>query len=305
VRDDASHDPIPFVSLTLSSDPFASGGTDFDGHYRIEHLAFPFPGDQPVPVTVSANPPFFVGYWPGSGSGSIPPNGTATVNLDLLKVCTGATVFGTVVNGVTLQPIEFASVSVRSPDGRLTSVSTDDGGAFRLTDLRVGTNNSPLRVIVEASAPGFETAQRQVTIFCGASIEVNFGRPTNTGTIQGRVTGSAGGGLADVFIGLLDFAPDSPFVDTTSTDANGFYALQNVPLGPNGADRAWNVVADAGAAGAQTKSGTVRANNPTTLDFVLSSAPPTSTTTPTSTPTATASLTPTATASLTPTRRRA
>ena len=52
-------------------------------------------------------------YWPGSSAGNILANQNATVDIDLIRVCTGATIVGTVINAVSLQPIEHAAVYAR------------------------------------------------------------------------------------------------------------------------------------------------------------------------------------------------
>jgi hypothetical protein len=104
---------------------------DADGHFVFDQQQLPFPGNQPRPVTVTANPPDFRAYWPGSATGSIVANQTSILDVDLVPVCTGVTISGSVVNAVTLQPIAGASIDVMGVDGAIVSSTlTDVSGGF-------------------------------------------------------------------------------------------------------------------------------------------------------------------------------
>ena len=76
------------------------------------------------------------------------------------------------LNAFTFEPIPGAQVS-----GGGASVQTDATGAFLLENIRMGTNNNPWLVNVTASAEGFLTQTKAVTVFCGAAITLDFGRP--------------------------------------------------------------------------------------------------------------------------------
>ena len=136
----------------------------------------------------------------------------------------------------------------------------------------MGTNNNPWLVNVTASAEGFLTQTKAVTVFCGAAITLDFGRPeTAEGTIVGTVTSSrTGQPLPDVFIG-------SEFGASDTTDQFGRYRLPGAPLGEGGADREWLVTAVYPEAPSQTKPVIVRASVEVTLDFafdVATNSPP-------------------------------
>ncbi len=176
---------------------------------------------------------------------------TNIVNLAPIKVCTGATIVGNVVNAINQQPITNATVFVSG----FPSKTTDTNGNFILTNITVGNLNSPIQVTVNASAPGFNPQSHNVTIFCNATITTEFGAPqTAFGTIQGLVTNFVTGApLAGAFIG-------SEFGEATTTDTNGFYVLSQAPLGANNSSRTWTVTAIPTNFQAQTLSVTVSSN---------------------------------------------
>src|SRR5262249_32550180 len=203
VRDAASRETIPFANVSMNPPSIpASVITDLDGHYLLDAQALPFPGTQPLAVAVTASPPLFSGYWPGTASGFLNADQTSTLDVDVIKVCTSATIVGTVVNAITGAPIAGATVSMSSPQQTFSTL-TDASGAFTLSQVTVGTNNSPQAVQLTASAPGFLPQQQTVTVFCGATINVDFGQPsTVSGSIRGHVTNlDTGSPLANVFVG--------------------------------------------------------------------------------------------------------
>jgi carboxypeptidase family protein len=293
VRDAATQQPLPFAQVSIPS-LFLFGNAGSDGTYRINHIPLPFPGNQPLSVTVNAatgTPD----YWQASTSASVVANQIAPADINLIRVCTGATIFGTVVNALNHDPIPLASVEALGTDGNIVAaVLTDAGGNFTLTNVRVGTNNVPTSVLVRASKdPDFIAQTQSVTVFCGANIRVDFGKPTNFGgTIQGHVTNvDAGLPMAGVFIG-------SSFGGPASTDTTGSYTLTNVPFGT------WDITAAPDGFTSITQTVSVSSTSPVTLDFGFrSQATPTSTPTPspTATDTPTASPTATQTPTVTPT----
>jgi uncharacterized protein YkwD/plastocyanin len=298
VRDAASRQVLPFIGVSIDA-LFLFGNAGSDGTYRIDRIPLPFPGNQPLPVTINASSGT-PNYWPGSGTGSVVANQTTTVDINLIQVCTGATIYGTVVNALTQQPISLASVAARGVDGVIVAGAlTDATGAFTLTNVRVGTNNVPTADTVEASAPGFLPQSQSVTVFCGANIRVDFGQPSSQfGSIQGHVTNlDSGLPMANVFVG-------SGFGGSATTDSTGSYTLVNVPLGANGAARSWDITATPDGFAAQTRTVNVTAGAAVVLDFGFHSqatSTPTPTPTSTETPSPTATATSTATVTLTPT----
>jgi alpha-tubulin suppressor-like RCC1 family protein/uncharacterized protein YkwD/thiol-disulfide isomerase/thioredoxin/plastocyanin/uncharacterized membrane protein YphA (DoxX/SURF4 family) len=249
VTDITSRQPIASASVGLPGTlPTAS-----DGKYQT----------PPLELSPNNQPRYFIfqttatGYWPKVSEATIIADQTTTVDVELIPICQGATILGKVVNAVTLQPIEGATVSAGNK-----STATDKNGFYRLDDLTVGTSNSPIQLVVSASAPGFYPQSKTVSIFCGAIITLDFGKPeTAWGIIIGTVTSSrTGGPLAGVFIG-------SGFGAATTTDRSGNYRLDRAPLGDNNADRTWQVTAIYASEPSQTKDITVKSNQEVRLDF--------------------------------------
>jgi alpha-tubulin suppressor-like RCC1 family protein len=249
VRDAASQQPIAGASVDLPG----TLPTAADGKYQTGMLEL-WEGNQPRQFIFPTTAP---GYWPKSSEATISADQTTTVDVELIKICQGATIVGNVVNAVSLQPIEGATVSAGGK-----STATDKDGFFRLLDLTVGNFNSPIQLVVSASAPGFYSQSKVVSLFCGANITLDFGRPeTAWGTIIGTVTSSRSGGpLPGVFIG-------SGFGASATSDKYGYYRLDKAPLGPDNADRIWQVTAIYPEAPSQTGNVTAKANQEARLDF--------------------------------------
>lgn len=257
VLDSATHLPVAKVNLyAAGTGPFVTGP---DGRYNTGPLALNYP-NQATLASVSASA---TGYWPAGTNTTITDGTTNLVDIDLIKVCTSATIVGNVVNATTQQPITNATVSVG-----YEYVQTDAGGNFVLTNITVGNNNSPIQTTVTATAPGFNPQSHTLTIFCDATIITEFGTPQVAfGAIEGYVTNALTGlPLTNVFIG-------SGFGQATSTDTNGYYRLDQAPLGANGASRVWTVTAIPTDFPAQTKSVAVSSNTVSRLDFGFGQAP--------------------------------
>ncbi len=267
LRDAVTHQPVEGANVSGIG---VTAPTGADGHFQSGPLGL-LSGNQPA--TGYSYTASRLGYWNKQVFGIVVRADETTIaDVDLLPVCPGATIVGTVVNAATGEPLEAVRVTFNGGN----QVFTDANGNFAVQNIKVGTNNSPLNVSVQASKTGFVTQTKVVTIFCSASIVVNFGQ-TNTavGTIQGTVTDATTGQLMQgVFIG-------SEFGGSATTNSQGQYTLTNVPLGPNNSDRQWDITAvPPGAPPAfppQTRPVTAIANQVSILDFEFSSdtnAPP-------------------------------
>ncbi len=252
IRDSETHLPINGASGYFVS------STGPDGRYATRPLLLNY-GQESARFSPGVTA---AGYWDGQLTSVIAAGQTNLVDLELLRVCTGATIVGSVVNALNQQPISGATVRT---DQR--STLTDANGNFVLTNLTVGTSNSPIQTTVIASAPGFNSQTRTVTIFCGATIVSEFGQPpTQFGSLEGWVTNSlTGQPLASVFIG-------SEFGGATTTDPQGHYTLSQAPLSVNGADRTWRITAMPTGFSAQTKPVVVTSNAVARLDFDFGAA---------------------------------
>lgn len=203
------------------------------------------------------------GYWPQSKSTTIRADETATLEYELQPECEPAKVVGTVVNADTGEPIENAQVS----GGSSSPAYTDATGRFEITAIKPSTANNPRQVWLTASAGGFYSQTKEITIFCGAQITVEFGsRTSKTSTIVGTVTdGDTGEPLADAFVG-------TNFGATAKTDAAGHYSIPNVPLGDLDSDREWTVMTHPPGYKPKTKTVVVSAEQEVRLDFTFTTA---------------------------------
>jgi uncharacterized repeat protein (TIGR01451 family) len=263
VLNSATGQPVPGVYVSLTNGVTGANGQFASGPLQLTT------GNAPTYVSFYAEE---TGYWTSYTNTTITNGVTNIVNIELIQVCTGATIVGNVVNALTQQPITNATITVSS---QYEFASTDTNGNFILTNITVGNNNSPIETTLTATAPGFNPQSKTLTIFCDATISTEFGAPeTAFGAIDGYVTNAVTGqALSNVFIG-------SGFGDATSTDTNGYYLLNQAPLGANGSNRTWTVTAGPVTIGAitypaQTKSVLVSSNMTNLLSFGFGQPPTT------------------------------
>lgn len=234
--------------------------TAADGSYSLPGL-FLGDDDSPREVTVSADfgylPFGSEPYWPTRATTTL-VEGENSLDLQMLRVCDGATVRGVVLNAATLEPLEGVLVRANA-----RTDTTDAEGRYEITDIRVDTDNQPRTIAITASKEGFDTARAEVTGFCEAEIIVDFGQPPGGfGSVGGTVTDAeTGDPLPDVFVG-------SSWGDSTTTAADGTYLLDRAPLTSDGGPREWTITA---ASGAQrlSKPVTVSADEQAVADFAF------------------------------------
>jgi hypothetical protein len=171
VRDEITHASIAGAAVSCSG---GGGVADQNGGYDTGQT---LPPDYPNAATSTSCRFLADGYWYRDVSTTIRAGETTQLDVDLLPVC-HATISGTVVDAVTLRPIQGASVA-----GGGVSATTGADGGYRLDNVTVGYNNSPLDVGVTAAAPGYFTQTKTVTVFCGGTIVLDFGR-VSTGRIR-------------------------------------------------------------------------------------------------------------------------
>jgi uncharacterized protein YkwD/plastocyanin len=236
--------------------PVTNTESGTDGTFRFDNIDLS-DGNTPRQVGVIATLP---GYWQGSQTATISADQDATANVTMLRKCAPVTIEGTVFNAATGAPLDDVLVSDFGG-----SVFSDASGHFTLPPEEP-PNNNPLGDIVSASKPGFFTANRSVTVFCGAHLIVDFGDDaTGLGTVHGKVTrASDGSPLAGVSVG-------GDWGKLTTTAADGTYSFTNVPIGGEPGN-GWPVHVQApigsGLADA-TKSVIVSAGADSALDFQL------------------------------------
>jgi uncharacterized repeat protein (TIGR01451 family) len=258
VRDSATTLPIPGAYVY----PF--GYTDTNGHYASGLLQLSS-GNVPTYESFYASAS---GYWTTPYTNTTITQGhTNLVDISMIKVCSGATIVGNVVDALTQKPITNATVSVSGYNVNRSDM-TDTNGSFILTNITVGNDNSPFSSTLTASAPGYNSQTKTVTIFCDATITTEFGVPqTVFGGIDGYVTNVLTGlPLTNVFVG-------TGFGAGTYTDTNGYYSFSQVPLGANGASRVWSVTATPSGFPQKTESVSVISNTVSRLDFGFGQPP--------------------------------
>jgi len=257
VLDSATGLPVSGVYVSVAG----ASVTGADGHYASTPISLNF-DNAPTYYNFFASE---TGYWTTYTNTTLTNNLTNVVNIELIKVCTGATIIGNVVNALTQQPITNATITL---SGQYQAAMTDTNGNFILTNITVGNNNSPIETTLTATAPGFNPQTKTVTIFCDAVISTEFGAPeTVFGAIDGYVTNVlTGQPLTNVFIG-------SEFGEAATTDTNGYYILSQAPLGALGSSRTWTVTAIPNGFPPQTKSVVVSSNVVSRLDFGFGQPP--------------------------------
>ncbi len=217
--------------------------------------------NAPLEGAVSFSAP---GYWPAQVSATFEADKETIADLELIPICQGATIRGRVVDATNQEPLEGAAVAVVGNSSDLTGPD----GRYEITDVDVGTNNSPISVQVIASKDGYFSQSKTITVFCGASISINFGPPPPSGALEGFVTNRlTGDPIPDVLI-------VGEFGEETRTDADGHYFFEEVPVNDDGSPKTWNVTALPSGFTLQTKPVTVRANETARLDFEFGAGQP-------------------------------
>ena len=224
---------------------------------NIELATYPtYNSDRNLSLTASAP-----GYWQQTKATVIKAGQTSTIQYQLQPECAPARISGTVVNAENGNPIHNATVS-----GGGASVGTNEQGKFLIEGIKPSDGNNPRKVWLTASAGGFYSQSKEITIFCGASITVDFARTSKTGTIHGTVTdGDTGEKLAGAFVG-------TEFGATATTDAAGNYRIEKVPLGDLNSDREWKVNVKPAGYKAKTQTVVASADTDKQLDFTFNQA---------------------------------
>jgi len=276
VTDIATGEPLAdaFVSWRSVRGSRGSMLTDEFGRYRTGDLDLRY-DNQPESYTMEARRGRLLdddgnvtqdGYYGESRNVVASADTETTADYQLVRICDGARITGTVVNAETGEPLSEATVRVSgdTDDGR---VLTDQSGFFELTGVRPDTGNEPGTVVVTASKFGFVTAEKTIDVWCGASLFVPFGEvPGGFGSVIGTVTDDTGAPLEGVVVG-------GQWGAVATTAADGTYELTGAPLSPEGTAREWDVSAVRGEQG-QTEPVLFRPGDPAVRDFVFPSNRP-------------------------------
>jgi len=234
VTDASTGKPIAGAAVSAGS---GSAVNDAGGAYAISGLA---PGTYTATASAS-------GYASQSASVTLTAGNTTTQNFALAP--NPGTITGTVTDAGTGAPIAGAAVSYSGG-----STSTDGSGAYTLANVAEGSYT------VTASATGYASQNRTVTVGPGATATQNFAltRPNGaiTGTVTSAATGSPIGGATVSYSG-----------GSTTTNGSGQYTLSNVATGT------YNVSASAAGYSSASQSITVGSGQTATANFALRLAP--------------------------------
>ncbi|TME80751.1 MAG: hypothetical protein E6I43_13045, partial [Chloroflexi bacterium] len=226
----------PIAGATVSAGT-GSAITDANGAYTIAGLA---PGTYTATATAS-------GYASQSTSVTLTTGSTTTQNFALAP--NPGTITGTVTDAGTGAPIAGATVSYSGG-----STSTDGSGAYTLANVAEGSYS------VTASATGYASQSRTVTVGPGATATQNFALTRPNGAITGTVTSAATGSP-------ISGATVSYSGGSTTTNGSGQYTLSNVATGT------YNVTASATGYSSASQSVTVGSGQTATANFALRLAP--------------------------------
>lgn len=231
--------------------------TDDNGFYRFDGLELP-KYNEPTTATVQARRSTEPEYFGDSARVELHPDQTTIQDFELLRQCQNVTIRGVVVNAVTGEPIEGAQVVA----DRSTTEFTDVDGRFLFEGLTAGGRNRPDTITLTASAQGFLTQSRRVTVYCGATLTVNFGVDTGSGSVLGTVTDTLGEPIRSARVVVETGGSDS-------TNSAGEYRIDDVPLGVGGGPTDWTVAAIHQDGRRLEQTATVTNGGETAVDFVF------------------------------------
>ncbi|QHE62502.1 hypothetical protein FHE72_16855 [Rossellomorea vietnamensis] len=219
VRDSVTMDPIPGATVVVRE--LSGTGpiifttiTDSDGFFQTTTLS------PLVYVLVGSG----AGYGSSAVSAEVMSGGVT--NIEILLTPNPGSLFGTVRDAQTMQPLTDTLVRVIDNQGTVIStVHTDQDGNYTIPGLAAGSYT------VAAINPGYQALLQQVTIQAGVSKMLDFDLLPNPaallGTVVDAVTGSPlTGVMIEVYVSGSDI-----LVNRVLTDENGNYVIEGLPQG--------------------------------------------------------------------------
>ena len=228
VRDLATGLPIPGAKVTNPNTGAITTVGD-DGRFRFENMSL---GSRNTPSypTIRGSA---TGYWDRWLPVEVRQDQEGFLDLGMLRECVPATVSGLVIDAVTREPLDGASIT-----GSFAPRTTGPDGKFTISDIRMQAQNTPWQQSMTAARTGYVTQTKSVNVFCGATVQVVYGPASNNpGTVTGTVTdATTGTPLSGVFVG-------SDWGGSATTDSSGRYTIDQAP--PNGSPSPddWQVTA--------------------------------------------------------------
>ncbi len=261
VLDEISGDPIAqadVVIYDLSNEPLLSTTTDENGIYEVSGLA---PGSYTVKAAA-------FGFAANSQSVTIRSNTTTTANFQLAR--NPAQITG-IVRTEEGTPIRNASITVVSQDGQIASLVTsmasgdivgrgvtDLNGEYFIGNLPAGT------FIVVASAPGFTTETKMISLVPDDRETIDFTVAFLLGSFAGTVTNAQTGELvSNALVQVRQLSPSGPIVASVETDADGRYLVSGLRPG------VYTITVGAPGFGSEAASAQAVSNETTEQNFAL------------------------------------
>lgn len=181
--------------------------SDGSGQFLTQGLS---PGDYTAVAAAD-------GFTSSTASFSILPNETTTLSFALSPE--PGSIVGRITNFNNGDPIVGATIVVRaqSPSGPIiTTTLTNTNGEYTVSTL------APSTYTVAASADSFGTAEATTKVESNETETVNIKLVPNPGAVQGTITNNnTGSPVSGVKVEVYNV--DGVLVQTTNTDANGFY----------------------------------------------------------------------------------
>jgi hypothetical protein len=180
--------PLPGAEVTVAAAICPSTAdecittADTDGAYSVAKVGL---GSNNAAVTravrVTAD-----GYWTKSASVAFSADVPRVQDFQLVKVCDGGIVQGTVKSAASGKAIAGATVTTSGA----ASQTTNAEGFFRIEKIPVGVDNTPKSVVINFSDPGYYPFSQQVTVECGkvVTLDPQVGATTTTTTAPTTTT---------------------------------------------------------------------------------------------------------------------
>lgn len=248
VTDSVSSLPISgaLVQAVIDNQVIYSDTTAPDGTYSLTNVQ---PGNYTLIFRASEHQTQLVGV--------ISNNDIVTVNIQLESG--GGGILGTVTDALTTLPISGARISVYQGTNLIERATANGSGFYSVPGL------APGNYTVQATATGYQSLNIGASVRLNLSTEVDFALNGDPGTIRGIVTDSV---TTNPIMNALVAVFNGPvFIDATTTNSNGSYALTELDPGN------YTVVASTVGFQSEIMEASVAPNRITIVNFALNTPP--------------------------------